>query len=261
VSENKKYYYLKFKENYFDQDHIKVIESMENGYIYSLVLLKLYLKSLKFDGQLKINEYIPYKADKIEVLSKVIGHDPDHVMHALNLAKDLGIVEIMRTGEIFIADIQNFIGQSSTEGERKKQYRDRLKSCNSQQLANVDKNGTFADKRPPELDIEKELNIELKREIETIIDYLNLKASTSFRSNSKKNISFIQARLNEKWTVDDFKKVIDNKCSQWLRDNKMCIYLRPETLFGTKFESYLNEKINGNVNSKYNDEDFTIAGV
>jgi predicted phage replisome organizer len=164
MSENKKYYYLKFKENYFDQDHIKVIESMDNGYIYSLILLKLYLKSLKFEGQLKINEYIPYKADKIDILSKVIGHDPDHVMHALNLAKDLGIVEIMRGGEIFIKDIQNFIGHSSTEAERKKAYRKRLKSSNNNNLISGDKNGTFMDKRPPEL----ELKLELDKEIEEI---------------------------------------------------------------------------------------------
>ena len=51
MSENKRYYYLKFKENYFDQDHVKVIESMSNGFEYSLILLKLYLKSLKFEGE------------------------------------------------------------------------------------------------------------------------------------------------------------------------------------------------------------------
>lgn len=98
-------------------------------------------------------------------------------------------------------------------------------------------------------------------ENEEIINYLNLKANTGFKSNSKKTIDLIRARLNEGWVVEDFKRVIDNKCSQWLKDNKMCMYLRPETLFGTKFESYLNEKINGVVNSKYTDEDFKIAGV
>lgn len=168
MSENKKYFYLKFKENYFEQDHIKVIEAMDNGYIYSLILLKLYLKSLKFEGQLRINEYIPYKADKIDILAKVINHDSDHVMHAINLAKDLGIIEIMKTGEIFIADIQNFIGHSSTENDRKIAYRKRLKSSNSKQLTKRDKNGTNdgtnLDEHPPDLELDLELN--LKKELE-----------------------------------------------------------------------------------------------
>ena len=74
-----------------------------------------------------------------------------------------------------------------------------------------------------------------------IVEYLNLKANTNYKDKSSKTQSLIQARLNEGFTKDDFKKVIDNKCSSWL-DNEMNKYLRPETLFGTKFESYLNEK-------------------
>ena len=61
MSDNQKYYYLKFKDNYFDQDHIKVIESMQNGHTYSLILIKLYLKSLKFDGQLYLTAMKAYQ--------------------------------------------------------------------------------------------------------------------------------------------------------------------------------------------------------
>lgn len=77
--------------------------------------------------------------------------------------------------------------------------------------------------------------------IKEIVDYLNEKAETKFRSSSQKTQSLIKARLNEKFTVDDFKKVIDNKVQEW-KDTDMEIYLRPETLFGTKFEGYLNQK-------------------
>ena len=76
-----------------------------------------------------------------------------------------------------------------------------------------------------------------------IVDYLNMKVGSNYKSTSKKTQSLIKARFNEKFTIDDFKKVIDIKSSQWLKDNKMKSYLRPETLFGTKFESYLNEAI------------------
>lgn len=75
-----------------------------------------------------------------------------------------------------------------------------------------------------------------------IIDYLNEKCGTAYRSKSKKTQDCIKARLNEGFTVDDFKKVIDNKAAEWLHDEKMCKFLRPETLFGNKFEGYLNQK-------------------
>ena len=76
---------------------------------------------------------------------------------------------------------------------------------------------------------------------EEIINYLNLKANTHYRHNIKKTQSLISARFNENFTLDDFKRVIDNKVSEW-KDTDMEKYLRPETLFGTKFESYLNQK-------------------
>ena len=76
---------------------------------------------------------------------------------------------------------------------------------------------------------------------EEIINYLNLKANTHYRHNIKKTQSLINARFNESFTIEDFKKVIDNKTNEW-KNTEMEKYLRPETLFGTKFESYLNQK-------------------
>lgn len=92
-------------------------------------------------------------------------------------------------------------------------------------------------------DLTNELN-----NINIIVEYLNETANKSFRSTSKKTQTLIKSRLKEKFTVDDFKKVIDIKSNQWVKDEKMNAYLRPETLFGTKFESYLNE--GGETNDK-----------
>ena len=75
-----------------------------------------------------------------------------------------------------------------------------------------------------------------------IVQYLNKKAKTKYTTSSNKTIQLIKARMNEGFTEDDFKQVIDNKCNDWLNNDKMRKYLRPVTLFGTKFESYLNEK-------------------
>ena len=72
-----------------------------------------------------------------------------------------------------------------------------------------------------------------------IVEYLNERAGTAYRSSGKKTRSLIHARQAEGFTVEDFKTVIDAKCEQWL-GTEMARYLRPETLFGTKFESYLN---------------------
>jgi uncharacterized phage protein (TIGR02220 family) len=77
--------------------------------------------------------------------------------------------------------------------------------------------------------------------VSKIIAYLNEKAGTSYRPSTSKTKKLIHARMVEGFTLEDFKQVIDTKCSEWQGTN-MAKYLRPETLFGTKFEGYLNEK-------------------
>lgn len=76
-----------------------------------------------------------------------------------------------------------------------------------------------------------------------IITYLNHKAGTGYKPTTAKTKTAIKARFSEGFTVEDFKTVIDKKCAEWLGDEKMEKYLRPETLFGTKFEGYLNAKV------------------
>lgn len=83
-----------------------------------------------------------------------------------------------------------------------------------------------------------------------IVSYLNEKAQTSYRHTTKKTQSLIQARWNDGFRLDEFKKVIDNKVAEWTGTDYEK-YLRPETLFGTKFESYLNQKgVNANAKLK-----------
>lgn len=78
-----------------------------------------------------------------------------------------------------------------------------------------------------------------------VVDYLNKKVGTSYKSTSKKTRTLIKARFDDGFTLDDFIKVIDNKTKEWLSTD-MQVYLRPETLFGTKFEGYLNQKVKNN---------------
>lgn len=70
MADNRKYYYLKLKENFFDSDSIVLLEDMKDGILYSNILLKLYLKSLKNGGKLQLDEHIPYTAQMIATLTR-----------------------------------------------------------------------------------------------------------------------------------------------------------------------------------------------
>lgn len=98
-----------------------------------------------------------------------------------------------------------------------------------------------------------------------IIEYLNLKTGKHYRVSSNKTKSLIKARFNEHYTLEDFKRVIDNKCREWLKNEKMNVFLRPETLFSNKFEGYLNQneiedKTGSNIIEKF-DKSGEIKGL
>ena len=80
MADNKKYYYMRLKENFFDTDEMKILESMQDGYMYSNILLKLYLKSLRNDGKLMFNERIPYNS---QMLATITGHQVGTIEKAM----------------------------------------------------------------------------------------------------------------------------------------------------------------------------------
>lgn len=124
MADNKKYYYLKLKENFFDSEEMIILQNMENGYIYSDILLKLYLRSLKNEGRLMFKNLIPYTPS---ALAQVVRHPEETVEKALEVFQQLGLVEILDNGAIYMLDIQNFIGSSSTEADRRREYDRRIK--------------------------------------------------------------------------------------------------------------------------------------
>ena len=120
MSDNRKYYYLKLKENYFDDDSIVLLESMQDGVLYSNILLKLYLKSLKHGGRLQLDEDIPYTAQMIATITR---QQIGTVERALQIFLKLGLVEVLDSGTFYMSNIELLIGQSSTEAERKRAAR------------------------------------------------------------------------------------------------------------------------------------------
>ena len=115
---------MRLKQDFFETEEMIILESMQDGYLYSNILLKLYLRSLKRDGKLMFNDTIPYSA---EVLATVTRHSVGTIEKAMDVFQKLGLVEVMDDGAIYMLQIQEYIGKSSTEAERKKRYRDKIK--------------------------------------------------------------------------------------------------------------------------------------
>ena len=173
MADNKKYYYLKLKDNFFESEELVLLQSLPEGYIYSDILMKLYLKSLKNEGRLMFKDHIPYN---LEMLATVVRHPAALVKEALRHFKNLGLVDVLDNGAIFMLEIQNFIGKGSSEADRKRQYRKKIeeeKQLLLGQMSSECPNGTnvqqMSQQRPPEieLDIEKEIEIESELDLES----------------------------------------------------------------------------------------------
>lgn len=160
--DNKKYYYLKLKENFFDSDELIMLESQPDGHLYSNILLKLYLRSLKNDGKLMFNDRIPYNA---EILAKVTRHNVAVVEKALFLFEKLGLIEKLDNGAIYMLDIQNFIGKSSNEADRIRDYRSRINKEKQNLLDGSTNVVQMYDKSTPKIELEKELDLDIELDI------------------------------------------------------------------------------------------------
>lgn len=221
MADNKNYYYIRLKDSFFDEESVKILESMPDGYLYSNILLKLYLRSLKFDGCLMYNERIPYNST---VLATLTGHNVGTVEKALGIFKELELIDILDNGAIYMLDIQNYIGKSSTEADRKREYRnrierDRLTAAEGGQMS-IQMSGQMSGQNSPE---NRDKSIENKEEsIETesteikrvnyqqIADMYNDTCVSFPRLTvlSDKRKKAIKARLNT-YSIEDFKKLFE----------------------------------------------------
>ena len=195
MSDNRKYYYLKLKESYFDDDAIVLLESMQDGMLYSNILLKLYLKSLKYGGTLQLDENIPYTAQMIATITR---QQVGTVERALQIFMKLGLVEPLDNGALYMSNIELFIGQSSTEGERKR--RARMKISEKKRLSGQVSEAK-ADICPPEIEIKKEIDIEIEKERE--LETGQAPARSYGRYNnvflSDTELDELKAELPDKW--------------------------------------------------------------
>ena len=195
MADNRKYYYLKLKESYFDDDAIVLLESMQDGVIYSNILLKLYLKSLKNGGKLQLDENIPYTAQMIATITR---QQVGTVERALKIFMKLGLVEPLPSGALYMSNIELLIGQSSTEGERKRRARLALQEQKALPQTGADKCPPYrADICPPEIEIDIEIEKEGERKTGQAPARCHGRYENVLLSDTE--LSELQAELPDKW--------------------------------------------------------------
>lgn len=224
MADNKKYYYIKLKEDFFDKEEIVLLESGRDGFKYSNFLLKLYLKSLRGDGRLIFNEFIPYDT---KMLSKITRFSENFTKKALKKLQDFGLIEVLDDGVIYMLNIQEFIGESSTEADRKRVYRRKIEEEKSGQMS-----GQMSDKCTPEIEIDKEIEKDIKIDddkAEYISEINNL-------IKNKISSSSLESFIN-RFGVDTLKSLID--------EIKVSDYLKENINFNHLSDDFINKAISG----------------
>ena len=241
--------WIKLHTAMFDNSKIKYIRTLPEGNNMVLIWVMLLSKEGKCNanGFIFLTESIPYTS---QMLAAEFGFDVYLIELALGTFGKLNMIHL----ENQIIQIAGWEEHQNIEGLDKIREQNRLRKQKQRAKEKALTEGNMSrdmsqnsrDGHAIEEDIEEDIEIDKYINIySSIISYLNEKAHTKYRHSSSKTKTLIKARLNEGFIEDDFKKVIDNKTEEWLNSD-MEKYLRPETLFGTKFESYLNQKSGGN---------------
>lgn len=248
MAESKRYYWMKLKEDIFTSKRMKKLRKL--GADYVIIYLKMQLKAIRTDGILEITGIENSVADEIAL---EIDEDTDKVQVTLSFLQACGLIEV-KDGDLFLPYAKENTGSESSSAIRGREFRARMtdeQKAKERERARIGMQKSRAKKKDVTNSYKQITNVEKEKEIEidniyinilsSSLDYLNFKTGKHFKTTTKKTRNLIKSRVSEGYTLEDFITVIDNKCSDWT-DEKMQTYLRPETLFGSKFESYLNEK-------------------
>lgn len=240
--------WIKITTDIFDDEKILLIESLPDAY----AIITCWFKLLCLAG--KQNNSGVFMMGRIaytdKMLATIFRMKETTVTLALQTFEQFGMVEIVNG----VITIPNWNKHQTLDAYEKKKERDRLyqaeRRANQRALVAQSSEQSSDSPATPSSDVavseeDKERDIEEDKDKEiyiSIVAYLNQRAGTNYRASSKKTKTCIHARLEEGFTFDDFKTVIDKKADEWI-GTEYEQYLRPETLFGTKFESYLNARV------------------
>lgn len=162
----KKYYWLKLKEDFFDDDAIGWIEEQPKGKEYALFYLKLCLKSLKTDGiliRIVGTMLVPYDMKKLSEITKT---DFDTVVVAMELLKNIGLVEILENGEIFLPGLQQMVGSESQWAKYKRKSEGLEDFQPDSKHSKLEDFQSGSNEPPKNLQTEIEIELEIEKEIE-----------------------------------------------------------------------------------------------
>lgn len=242
--------WIKITTNIFDNlkiKHLKAVPELGHALVCIWFELLCMAGSCNKCGMLSMSNNLAITED---LIAEAFNEDIKLVQMALRMFQEMGMIEITDNNAIQITnwvEYQSEAGLSAIreyERDRKAKYRlkkDMIEECpGNVPDKSVDSSISISTSKSASLSSFN--SISNKETISNIVNYLNKVLGTNYKSNTKNTVKHINARLAEGYLEEDFFTVIDKKVSEW-KGTDMEKYLVPETLFGTKFEKYLNQNI------------------
>ena len=246
VTENRRYYWLQLKDDFFNSKEMKLMRKLPGGEEITIIYLKMMLASLAEQGKLYFEGLAE---DLAEELSLIIDEDPEAIRLTLMFLTKKKLLTTSDNYQFNLEQVPEMVGSETASTRRSRKHREtqKLLQCN-----------TTATKGNGDIDIDIDIDKGQKPQTdvyEEIIKYLNEKTGSHFKPTSKSTQRLINGRLSENYTIEDFKYVIDVKTNEWKDNTKMSKYLTPDTLFNaSKFEKYRNQQMPKQPNVQKQDE-------
>ena len=240
VTENRRYYWLQLKDDFFNSKEMKLMRKLPGGEEITIIYLKMMLASLAEQGKLYFEGLAE---DLAEELSLIIDEDPEAIRLTLMFLTKKKLLTTSDNYQFNLEQVPEMVGSETASTRRSRKHREiqKLLQCNTTATKG---NGDIDKGQKPQTDVYEE-----------IIKYLNEKTGSHFKPTSKSTQRLINGRLSENYTIEDFKYVIDVKTNEWKNNTKMSKYLTPDTLFNaSKFEKYRNQQMPKQPNVQKQDE-------
>lgn len=250
-----KMYFFKFPNTFFDKDEIEELLSDFDGANTVILYLRLITLATNKEGylcKLIAGELKPYS---VEEISRKTNTDIDDLKNRMTRLREVGLIEL-KDNMIFIEEALNYTNQTvGAEKKEKQRKKKKDKDKNKEDICplDIEERNNILETRNQNIETinninnnsrllvrqEDKPNPALQDICYQVVIYLNKKTFKNFKPESKKTVDLIKLRLSEGYTLDDFYTVIDKMTQCWLSNGRLEEYLRPITLFGDKFEEYL----------------------
>ena len=269
MAKTKIYFWLKVDKKFFDNLFIKRLKNMPGGYTMTVIYIRLMLESLEDDC---ILYYEGYFDSLVQELALKLDVSEDDINMTLAYFTKCGLIQIDDDGHATLSQAKAMVESETNWAKYKRDQR--KNSQDLPKLENVQNKKTISNSCPTEIEKEnrvssksnnlyldnilsgnpdynfptwleetaiKDLEKTKYKELWIPIVYLNQVANKRYKFVDKTK-RLLLARFKEGYTLEDFKQVIDIKTAEWKDSPEFSKYLRPETLFGSKFDGYLNQK-------------------